>query len=54
MRLDARSKNEIGELGFWVNTFVEKLQSIVKLIAKNSSHVNSSANQLSIIACELS
>ena len=54
MRLDARSKDEIGELGFWFNTFIEKLQGIVKRIAENSAHVNSSANQLSTIAGELS
>lgn len=54
MRLDARSKDEIGELGFWFNTFIEKLQGIVKRIAENSADVNSSANQLSTIAGELS
>jgi methyl-accepting chemotaxis protein len=54
MRLDARSKDEIGELGFWFNTFIEKLQGIVKRIAENSNSVNSSANQLSTIARELS
>jgi len=54
MRLDTRSKDEIGELGFWFNTFIEKLQGIIKRIAENSSTVNSSANQLSAIARELS
>ncbi len=54
MRLDTRSKDEIGELGFWFNTFIEKLQGIIKRIAENSSTVNSSANQLSVIAKELS
>ena len=54
MRLDAKSKDEIGELGFWFNTFIEKLQGIIKRIAENSSNVNSSANQLSAIARELS
>jgi methyl-accepting chemotaxis protein len=54
MRLDARSKDEVGELGFWFNTFIEKLQGIVKRIAENSGMVNASSNQLSVIARELS
>jgi methyl-accepting chemotaxis protein len=53
MRLDARSKDEIGEMGFWFNTFIEKLQGIVKRISDNSQMVNSSSNQLSSVAREL-
>ncbi len=54
MRLDAQSKDEIGELGFWFNTFIEKLQGIIKRIAENSNLVNGSSNQLSAIAKKLS
>ena len=54
MRLDAKSKDEVGELGFWFNTFIEKLQGIVKRIAENSSQVSGSSNQLSTIARQLS
>ena len=54
MRLDAKSKDEIGELGFWFNTFIEKLQGIIKQIAENSKLVNASSSQLSSIAGELS
>ncbi|HBG18244.1 MAG TPA: methyl-accepting chemotaxis protein [Desulfobulbaceae bacterium] len=50
MRLNAKSKDEIGELGFWFNTFVEKLQGIIKRIANNSQNVDSSARQLQNIA----
>jgi methyl-accepting chemotaxis protein len=53
MRLDAASKDEMGELGFWFNTFIEKLQGIIKKIAENSNLVNGSSNQLSSIAKEL-
>jgi methyl-accepting chemotaxis protein len=53
MRLDAKSKDEIGELGFWFNTFIEKLQGIIKRIAENSNLVNISSNQLSGITKEL-
>lgn len=54
MRLDDRSKDEIGEMGSWFNTFIEKLQGIVKRIAENSNLVNASSDQLSSIAKELS
>ena len=54
MRLDAKSKDEVGELGFWFNTFIEKLQGIIKRIAENSNLVNASSNQLSAIAKQLS
>ena len=54
MRLNTRSKDEIGELGFWFNTFIEKLQGIVKQITENSSQVSNSSNQLSQIAKQLS
>ncbi|EKD34732.1 MAG: hypothetical protein ACD_75C02215G0004 [uncultured bacterium] len=53
MRLEAQSKDEIGELGFWFNTFIEKLQEIIKRIAANSNLVEGSSNQLSSIAGKL-
>ena len=53
MRLDAKSKDEIGEMGYWFNTFIEKLQGIVKRIAENSNMVSSSSNQLSTVAKDL-
>ena len=54
MRLDAKSKDEIGELSYWFNTFIEKLQGIIKRIAENSMQVSNSSDQLSIIARQLS
>jgi methyl-accepting chemotaxis protein len=54
MRLDAKSKDEVGELGYWFNTFIEKLQGIIKRIAENSNLVTASSNRLSSIANELS
>lgn len=53
MRLEAQSKDEIGELGFWFNTFIEKLQGIIKRIAENSNLVEGSSHQLSSIAGKL-
>lgn len=54
MRLVATSKDEIGEMALWFNTFIEKLQGIVKRIAENSSGVDDSSNELSQISAELS
>jgi len=54
MRLNASTKDEVGELGFWFNTFIEKLQGIVKQISENSNSVNAASHQLSVIAKDLS
>ncbi|MBM9514734.1 methyl-accepting chemotaxis protein [Desulfogranum marinum] len=52
-RIDTDSKDEIGELARWFNTFIEKLQGIVKQIAENSSNVSSSSNVLTGISKNL-
>ena len=54
LRLDVKSRDEIGELAFWFNGFIEKLQAIIKRIAENSDKVHASANRLSSIAKQLS
>ena len=54
MRLDDRSRDEVGVLGLWFNKFIEKLQAMIKRIAENSDKVNASANQLSEIARQMS
>lgn len=53
MRLDATSKDETGEMARWFNTFIEKLQGIIKQIAENSTSVGASSTQLSQISEEL-
>ena len=53
MRLDAKAKDEVGELGYWFNTFIAKLQGIVRRIAEESMQVNTSSNKLSTIASQL-
>ncbi len=52
-RLLVRSKDEVGEMAGWFNTFIEKLQGIIKQIALNSSAVGSSSTQLSDISQNL-
>ncbi len=54
MRLQVVSKDEIGELARWFNTFIEKLQGIVGQIADNTSSIDASSNELSQIATDLS
>lgn len=53
MRLQVTSKDEIGDMAHWFNTFIEKLQGIIKQIAENSTSVGSSSEQLSSISEEL-
>ncbi len=53
MRLEATSKDETGEMAIWFNTFIEKLQGIIKQIAENSTSVGASSTQLSQISEEL-
>ncbi len=53
MRLSVNSKDEVGDMAFWLNTFIEKLQHIVRQIAGNSDMVGQSARQLSHISSEL-
>jgi len=54
MRLPVTSKDEVGELAKWFNTFVEKLQKIIGNISANTQQVNTSIGELSTIAVNLS
>jgi methyl-accepting chemotaxis protein len=54
MRLSVTSKDEIGELATWFNTFIEKLQLIIKQIGENAGHVGHSSTELSDIAIQMS
>lgn len=53
MRLNAQHKDEIGEMGFWFNNFIEKLQGMITQIAQNSESVGDNSAQLSSISSEL-
>ena len=52
-RLDASSTDEIGELARWFNTFVEKLQGIIKQIAGNTKTLAGASTELSATATQL-
>ena len=54
MRLGVTSQDEIGELATWFNTFIEKLQTIIKQIGENAASVSESSTELSAIAAQMS
>ena len=45
-RLDASSKDELGETCHWFNVFVEKLQGIIGQVAQTTNQVAAASNQL--------
>lgn len=49
-RLELKSKDEVGDLAKWFNTFMEKLQTIIQDIAENSKTLSGSATNLSTIS----
>lgn len=54
MRLVADSRDEIGDMARWFNTFVEKLQGIIASIAGDSDGLNNASSALLGIAGEVS
>ncbi len=54
LRLAVASKDEVGDLAMWFNTFIEKLQKMVGKISDNTKDVNLSIKELSNIASALS
>jgi methyl-accepting chemotaxis protein len=53
-RLEVSSKDEIGELATWFNTFIEKLHDIISQVAANTEQLASAANEISSSAEQLS
>ncbi len=54
MRLASDSRDEIGEMARWFNTFVEKLQRIISSISGDSGELDTSSSSLLSIAGEVS
>ena len=50
MRLEASSRDEVGDLARWFNVFIEKLQGIIKDIASGVETLSSSSTELSAIS----
>ncbi len=53
-RLPVNGNDEISQLASWFNTFVEKLQDIIREVVSNSDSVNASSTELSELAEEMS
>ncbi len=49
-RIKIKSKDELGELSYWFNLFIEKLQLIIKQLAQESANIDQSSVQLTSIA----
>ena len=54
MRLAADSRDEIGEMAGWFNTFVEKLQGIISGVAQDSGQLDDSSSDLLSISGKVS
>ncbi|MCX7725678.1 MAG: methyl-accepting chemotaxis protein [Chitinispirillaceae bacterium] len=53
-RLNTSAKDETGEMSKWFNTFVEKLQRIIKSISENTGILSKSSEELYSLARHLS
>jgi methyl-accepting chemotaxis protein len=53
-RLEIHSKDELGELATWFNTFLDKLQAIIKEIAEKGKQLGTSSNDLSGLSTQMS
>lgn len=53
-RLEVSSRDEVGELARWFNTFMDKLHSIVDQVKAASQYVTTAAQQLSAATTQLS
>ncbi|MFH1139027.1 MAG: methyl-accepting chemotaxis protein, partial [Pseudomonadota bacterium] len=49
-RLNVTAKDELGEMSFWFNIFVEKLQDVIHKVALNVGHLNTASGGLLALA----
>lgn len=52
-RIDVDAEDEIGELAYWFNSFVDKLHDIIQLVKENAEEISSATGNLSATAAEL-
>ena len=52
-RMETRSEDELGELAFWFNSFVEKIQTLVIEITNNSKMLASSSEEMTAVSSHL-
>jgi len=53
-RLEIKSDDEVGELARWFNTFIDKLQGIIKDISGNAETLSKSSSDLSDLSSQMS
>jgi methyl-accepting chemotaxis protein len=52
-RLRIGAKDDLGELAVWFNTFADKIRNLVRMVADDLVHLNSSAADLSSVSGEM-
>jgi methyl-accepting chemotaxis protein len=53
-RLTVDSRDEVGEMANWFNTFIENIQRIIGSVQENARQVNESSSELNAIAGQMS
>jgi methyl-accepting chemotaxis protein len=53
-RIEVKTKDEVGDLAKWFNTFIEKIQSIIKEVANHAGQLNDASTDLSGISQQMS
>ena len=53
-RVDDSSKDELGEMGKWFNTFMDKIHDVICEVVKNTMQVASAANEIAASSDEMS
>jgi len=53
-RLEVTSKDEIGDVAHWFNTFIDKLEGVIRSIGKNTQGLAGSAEELTAVSEQMS
>jgi len=53
-RLDEGTKDELGDLALWFNKFMDKLQQLIKEMARNAASLDTSSNTLAELSTHMS
>ena len=53
-RLTVKSRDEVGELAKWFNTFIEKIQAIISEVSQNAGQLTGSSKELAAISEQMS
>ena len=53
-RIEVKTQDEVGDLAKWFNTFIEKIQSIIKEVAANAGKLKDASTELNSISQQMS